>query len=129
MNKKLMIIMAVAVSFAFGAATYAAYTHFTSDDKEETVSASTHSQVGGAITVSGTMGCLTLKNSSGPTDSSCAIGIKADDGKSYALNAQDPTISGSVPTGKRVKVSGTLTEQASKYDIAGVIQVTSLERE
>ena len=83
---------------------------------------------GEAITATGVVGCLTPKDKSGAQDASCAVGIKQDDGISYALSHQDPSVTGSLPTGQRVKITGTLTKQASTYDIIGVIKVNSIER-
>jgi hypothetical protein len=88
------------------------------------------SQAAGAdsktMTIAGKMTCLTPKATNGAATMSCAIGLAGDDGKNYALNADDPTVTGSVPTGKRVTVTGTLSEQASQYDAVGVIKVDEL---
>lgn len=83
---------------------------------------------GEAITATGVVGCLEPKDKTGVHDMSCAVGIKQDDGTSYALSHQDPSVTGSLPTGQRVKVTGTLTKQASTYDIVGAIKVSSIER-
>lgn len=80
------------------------------------------------VTKVGTIGCLEHKDTSGPQITSCAIGIKQDDGISYALNSDDPSTTGSIPTGTRVQVTGTLTEQSTQYDSAGVIHVTSFKK-
>lgn len=86
---------------------------------------------GDPVTLTGEMTCLTRKNTDGPTTMECAIGLRADDGKQYGLGSDDPTMTGSVPTGKRVRVTGTLstgTAAGSVYDIAGVVKVQTLER-
>jgi hypothetical protein len=84
---------------------------------------------GKPVTTSGTIGCLTPKDTTGPQVQSCAIGLRTSDGTSYALSSQDPTLVGSLPTGQKVQVAGTLSVQSSQYDIAGVIDVTSLQQQ
>lgn len=83
---------------------------------------------GEPITVVGVVGCLTPSKTAGQQNASCAIGLKADDGKSYALGSDDPTLTGSIPSGQRVRVSGSFIKQASSYDAEGLIHVTSIER-
>jgi hypothetical protein len=80
------------------------------------------------ISVEGEVGCLEPKDKTGPHITSCAIGIKQDDGTSYALGSDDPTLTGSIPTGQQVRVTGTFTEQTSTYDAKGLIHVTSVEK-
>jgi len=81
-----------------------------------------------AISVTGKIICLPPKDTTSISDTSCEIGLDADDGTTYALNADDPTITGGVPTGQPAKVTGSLLESVSKYDPVGTIQVNSLER-
>ncbi len=83
---------------------------------------------GQPITVTGTVECLTLKSTASQQATSCAIGLKQDDGTSYAITSQNPTTTGSLPTGQRVQVSGTLSQQSSQYDIAGIVNVTAIQR-
>lgn len=84
---------------------------------------------GESIEAIGTATCLSPKDTSGPQVASCAIGIKQEDGQSYALNSQDPVMTGSIPTGQKVKVKGTLSKDvSSQYNIVGVINVTTIER-
>ena len=80
------------------------------------------------IKLVGTIGCLTPKDNTGVQDMSCAIGLKADSGKSYAISSDDPTVTGSIPSGQRVEVSGSFTAQSSKYDSEGIVRVTSIKR-
>lgn len=79
------------------------------------------------VTVEGTIGCLEPKDKAAVQDMSCAIGLKSDDGKSYALGANDPS-SISIPTGQRVVVSGSLAAQESKYVSEGVIVVATVKQ-
>jgi hypothetical protein len=83
---------------------------------------------GETVTIEGIMTCLVPKDTSGVQDLSCAIGLKTDDGKYYALSASDPTTTGTIPTGQRVTVKGRLSDQNSKYTSQGIIQVESIER-
>ena len=81
------------------------------------------------VTATGVIECLTPKSTSGTQTLSCAIGLKKDDGTHYALNHDDPSVIGSIPTGQRVQLSGTLmTSQDSVYDIVGIIKVASIKR-
>lgn len=84
---------------------------------------------GAPITVTGEIVCLTHKDTSGPVDAMCAIGLTGDDGKNYALSADDPTLTGSIPTGQQVKITGSFAEQSSQYNSAGIIKVESLTRQ
>lgn len=79
------------------------------------------------ITVEGTIGCLEPKDKTAVRDMSCAIGLKAGDGKSYALSANDPS-SISLPTGQKVVVSGSLSTQESTFDTEGVIAVATVKQ-
>jgi hypothetical protein len=122
MSKKMyLIIVAVVMAvIAVGVAVYAIQ-----NSNRSSVSDNPKS---GSITLEGTMTCLVPKDTSGVQDLSCAIGLKADDGKYYALGADDPTITGTIPTGQRVKVKGSFASQNSKYTMEGIIQVESIER-
>jgi FlaG/FlaF family flagellin (archaellin) len=85
---------------------------------------------GEPITVTGKMTCLPPKNTDGVSNMSCAIGLEGNDGKKYGLNASDPALTGSVPTGQQATVTGKLTSVSdSKYDIVGTIAVETLQRQ
>ena len=83
---------------------------------------------GDAVTIEGTVTCLSLKDAGTAQNTSCAIGIKSDDGKSYALYSDDPTVTGSLLSGSRVRIAGGLVARISQYDTVGTINVGSLER-
>lgn len=74
------------------------------------------------INITGTSVCLPHKDS-GPTALECAIGIKGDDGRYYALSGATPQ----TDFGERVSVRGVLAspEPNEKYSIAGTITVQS----
>jgi len=80
------------------------------------------------ITVVGNVSCLTRSDTNGPHDMSCAIGLQTESGESYAISALDPTTTGSIPTGTRVEVTGSVTQQTSPYNIVGLITVSSIQR-
>jgi hypothetical protein len=137
MHKKLFLgIVTVALIVLTGAAAFALNNTSGSDNSD--VSSATSPQpsntvaedpgTGEPITVSGTIGCLTPKDTSGPQVLSCAIGLTQDNGKSYALHSRDPSVTGSIPTGQKVQISGTFTPQQTKYNSEGTINVTSVER-
>ena len=83
---------------------------------------------GETVTISGKIKCLSPKDNNGAANTSCGIGLDGEDGNVYALSADDPTLTGSVPTGERVRVVGTFIEQATQYNTVGVIEVDSLKR-
>jgi hypothetical protein len=85
-------------------------------------------------TIVGTWECLPPKDSTGPHTLECAFGILADKGGHYAIDtrlmSQNPL---DFPTGTKVRVTGIVTPAESlnsiqKYDIVGIISVTSIER-
>jgi hypothetical protein len=80
------------------------------------------------ITVTGSIECLKPKSTAGQQVTSCAIGIKGDNGQSYALSSSDPATTGSLPTGQRVEVRGSLQQQITPYAAEGVIKVSSIQR-
>ncbi len=83
------------------------------------------------ITVTGEVVCLPHKDTSGPQTLECAIGIKDDRGTYYALLSDDPTQTGSLPTGSRVEIAGRLQEASStsKYNTAGTLLVLSIKKQ
>ncbi len=83
---------------------------------------------GDPITVTGKVGCLKHKGNGDVQTLECAIGMTTDDSKSYALSSEDPMTTGSIPTDQKVRVTGTFTQQSSKYDSEGIIYVTSIEK-
>lgn len=92
-------------------------------------------------TVKGNWVCLPHQvTGDGVETMECAFGIKADDGKHYALDFSRATLPAdllaSIQTNDRVSIFGLLVpiEQISnnvwdKYDVRGVIEVMSLEKE
>jgi archaellin len=127
MNKKLYLgIVALVLVLVAGVSAYILINH-----SAATVSKTgpNNTKVAGKpITVTGTIECLTQKNMTGPQNTSCAIGLEQDGGKSYALTSQDPVTLGSLPTGQKIRASGTFSQQSSRYDVEGIINVTSVER-
>lgn len=88
----------------------------------------------GLITVSGEMTCLP-KTGKGAQTMECAMGLKGKDGRYYGLKnlfQLDPEYKFSVG-GLRVEVSGTFSPEeikgpdGNKYDVVGVIDVTSIK--
>lgn len=78
------------------------------------------------VTKEGTIGCLKASGS-GPQTMDCATGLTTADGTQYGLGSEDPTLTGTVPTGITVRVTGTLSEPTdTKYSTAGTIHVTTL---
>lgn len=132
MNKKLIltfltifiVVSAGLLAFVFSTN----QTHSNSSNQDSTQPDEQSSPGGKSVTVTGKMTCLSPKDISGPVDSSCAIGLMGDEGKNYALNTDDPSLTGTVPMGQQVRVTGSLTEQTSKYDSVGIIKVESLQR-
>ncbi|TAH33741.1 hypothetical protein EYC59_04415 [Candidatus Saccharibacteria bacterium] len=80
------------------------------------------------VTKEGTIGCLKTSGD-GPQTMDCAIGLTTADGTQYGLGSDDPTLTGSVPTGTTIRVTGTLSEPTgTKYNTAGTIHVTTLTK-
>lgn len=103
----------------------------TSSPPQQTPQAPIVPPQGTAVSIEGTMVCLPHKGTSGPQTMECAFGLKADDGRYYALSDTDPqyrNVSG-VPMNVRVKVEGTFIARTdSKYQDIGIIYVTAVTR-
>lgn len=92
----------------------------------------------GQQSIEGTYVCLPHKDTGGPQTLECALGLKADDGKHYALvsaGATSYSASATTPTGVRVRVTGHVTPTMALsdsrwevYDIAGTISVTTFTK-
>lgn len=89
------------------------------------------------IEIRGVETCLPHKNTTGPQTTECAIGLKADDGYTYALDtgSLQPDAIGEMAGGNRVRIVGHFvpaealsSDQWQKYDFRGVVQVTVIER-
>lgn len=80
-------------------------------------------------TIKGQVVCLPHKNEDGPTTLECAIGLHSNDDKYYGLSGSTGSdLAGAAGSDKKVKVTGTLQEQASdKYKMSGIIAVKSFE--
>jgi len=84
---------------------------------------------GEPITITGIIECLSRVDTAGPQDTSCALGLKQNDGKSYALSSRDPMQLSGFPTGQKVQINGTLTQPTSKdFDIVGTIYIDTIQR-
>ena len=80
------------------------------------------------ITVTGNVDCLPFKNTGGIQPMSCAMGLKGNDGTYWALNnIQSALVEGKVASGDIIKVSGTSVSYEGPLNIAGTINVTSVE--
>ncbi|HVU06785.1 MAG TPA: hypothetical protein VHE10_03305 [Candidatus Paceibacterota bacterium] len=89
------------------------------------------------VTITGNRICLPHKDTTGPQTLECAFGIKADDGKNYGLDTSLLSATGTVDainSATRVRVTGALTPVEmlnsnfwQRYDIAGILQVTSAQ--
>lgn len=80
------------------------------------------------ISVQGTINCLDPKDTSGSQVLSCAVGLKTDDNKNYALNNPNDTPAQSgILSGKNVMVTGMLTRPATTYKSDGTILVQTIK--
>lgn len=92
--------------------------------------------VGGEQTIMGTTTCLPHHDTTGPTTMECAFGLKAESGEYYALDTQDlaavsvaaaqTTESPVIVTGDVTPIEALSTDQWQKYNIVGVIRVSSI---
>ena len=89
------------------------------------------------MSITGEYTCLPHKNTSGPQTLECALGIKGNDGNYYSLDTNQIGMESviSIPTGSTIQVDGTFTpvealssDHWQKYNIRGIITVTSLEQ-
>lgn len=80
------------------------------------------------VTKTGVMACLQPSQEATTQSTSCALGLNADDGKIYALQADDPMLIGSIPTNSRVRVTGALIKQSNSYNAEGIIKVQTVKR-
>lgn len=88
------------------------------------------------VNIKGEYICLPKKDIDGPVTLECALGIKSDEGKFYALDLNVlQTSIGVLETGSLIQVEGNLVplEQISSanwhiYDIEGIIWVTTLNK-
>ena len=126
MNRKLILLTAIVIALASGGLSYALLN--TSDDCSRSVTPSIQADSDETVIKVGTIECLPLSDTSGAQNTSCAIGLKQDEETAYALQASDPTLTGSIPTGQRVQVTGTIVQNTSDLNAAGTIQVTDIEQ-
>jgi hypothetical protein len=85
--------------------------------------------------VTGRIGCLP-KRGPGPHTMECAMGLRADDGRHYALDATALGDAGVFKyEGDHIRVEGQMTpivavssDRWATYDIVGIIQVVSIGR-
>ena len=129
MNKKFIWIIAVIIILA-GMGIYFALNRQLSSPEQGLLPTPTS----GPIVVSGEMTCLS-KTGRGVQTAECAMGLKGIDGRNYGLKKPfklDPEYKFSVD-GLRVQVSGTFSPEeikgpdGNKYDVVGVIDVTSIK--
>ncbi|HEY0907926.1 MAG TPA: hypothetical protein VGE35_01110 [Candidatus Paceibacterota bacterium] len=96
------------------------------------------SEMPARISVTGNRICLPHKNTSGPQTLECAIGIKSDDGKNYALSTvllSSTDAAMTINTAERMRVEGVVTKAEAlstdmwqKYDIVGILAVTAVTK-
>jgi hypothetical protein len=121
-NKTLLVLVVVVIALAGLVGGIAAMR-----STEESLSADTSRYVTGEkITIDGTMTCLTLKEVSSTATTSCALGIKTQDGKSYALSSDDTSVTSSLKSGQQVRAEGKLANRVTQYDISGTLEVEKL---
>jgi|SRR3989344_6204316 len=131
MNQKDIIISVIIIVFA-GAGAYFALNR--QAKLMPTPTPTPEVSPAGPITVNGEISCLP-KQGAGQQTLECAIGLKGLDGRYYGLEnlfELDPEHKFSAG-GLRVEVSGTFSPEemkgpgGSKYDVVGVIDVTSIK--
>lgn len=94
-----------------------------------------YSEIPQQVTIVGVWECLP-HHGDGPHTMECAFGVKADDGKHYAVStslmSQYPV---DYPTGARVSIQGTMVPKNQlnsdawvKYDIEGIIAATVIKK-
>lgn len=84
---------------------------------------------GTKVSLSGEFVCLPVKDTGGPQTLECAMGLKAADGKFYALrdSTSDYSLISKAKTSDQVDITGVLEASvSSKYDIVGTVVLDSL---
>lgn len=86
----------------------------------------------GSQTIDGQLACLP-KLGTGPQTMECAIGLRANDGRHYALRQASAESSAKLwgfPMGTNVRVTGTVTAPSTNevYDIVGIIDTTNIAK-
>ena len=91
---------------------------------------SSDSQTSSYVTITGTPTCLPHKDTNGPVTLECALGLKGDDGRYYALEDAPMSLWQEDYT-SRVKVSGILSEpdSSSQYAVSGDLKVSSVTKQ
>lgn len=82
------------------------------------------------ISVEGQVVCLPHKDKTGPQTLECAYGLQDKDGTHYSLQGlnEQEVISGKIPTGRNVVITGVLvSDPNSPYNIVGTINVANVE--
>lgn len=134
MNQKDIIISIIIIVFA-GAGAYFVLNRQAQQAPIPTPTPNPEAPQAGPITVNGEITCLPKKGA-GQQTLECAIGLKGSDGMYYGLEnlfKLDPEHKYSAG-GLQVEVSGTFSPEemkgpgGSKYDVIGVIDVTSIKK-
>jgi hypothetical protein len=115
-GKRLLIACGITTLFAVGIISVIILSMSHGADKAQTPST--------PVTASGTLACLPHKDTNGPITEECAIGLRTEDGRYYALQ-QLGTTNAQTPFTKHVTVTGTLDPPTADglYDTIGTIQV------
>ncbi|HET8669226.1 MAG TPA: hypothetical protein VFM05_00990 [Candidatus Saccharimonadales bacterium] len=127
MHRKIFIVAAV-ITIIAAFATVALITRGDSGTGRKDDSGKQDSSSNVSVAKEGIFECLTMKDPSGPQTLECSFGLRTDDGTTYALYAQDPSLLGGIPMGTRIRATGPITEETTKYGTAGTIRLTSVER-
>lgn len=125
--KKIIIIAAAIIAVLFVG--FFAFNNYIYNQKQAKV------PIEGPFTRTGEISCLPKKGN-GPQTMECAFGLLGDDGFYYGIRnfTDDQPISEAIDGAKKVKISGNFTKEQLKgpdgnsYDIAGVIDVQSVEK-
>ena len=96
---------------------------------------STPETVSTTVTLEGRYVCLPHAETDGPQTLECALGIRTDDGKHYALDLQGVGGTGDVQTEGRIRVTGSFVPLAAlssdrwyRYAIEGIVSATGFEK-
>lgn len=84
--------------------------------------------------VTGTFSCLPFRNGQPVTNENCVMGLKGDDGKTYALDTSQVTIvSHTINPEDHIRAVGVIStpntsvDEGNAFDIQGVIKVRALQ--
>ncbi len=132
--KKLYILIIAAVIIILGALAISLLQSPTGTPLPGTNPGDIPQPIAATTTLRGMFICLPHRDTSGPQTLECALGLKDNDGNYYAIDASAVSSTSNMPMNTEFRVTGLLVpieaisnDQMQKYNIKGIMKVSSLE--